>query len=171
MMQRASEVATSGASGKETGSEETESENTESEETESEETESEETESEDTESVETESDQIDLTGLVRKDHNPSDALRLVKTILPPSPPPLSSPPGLVTLELYKVLQGFKADRLRNTFANLALPLFSMAEPVPPKRVEFRGDSWSAWDRWVIEGDITVQELLDWFQAKKLDAYR
>ena len=86
-----------------------------------------------------------------------------------APPP--PPPGLVTLELYKVLQGFKADRLRNTFANLALPLFSMAEPVPPKQVEFRGDSWSAWDRWVIEGDITVQELLDWFQAKKLDAYR
>ncbi|KAG8093490.1 hypothetical protein GUJ93_ZPchr0012g20633 [Zizania palustris] len=40
--------------------------------------------------------------------------------------------GLVCLELYKVLAGgHKVEAYRNTFANLAIPLFSMAEPVPP----------------------------------------
>ncbi|KAJ6299242.1 hypothetical protein OIU76_020250 [Salix suchowensis] len=44
--------------------------------------------------------------------------------------------GLVCLELYKVLDGgHKLEGYRNTFANLALPLFSMAEPVPPKHRE------------------------------------
>ena len=40
--------------------------------------------------------------------------------------------GLVCLELYKVVQGKPIEAYRNTFANLALPLFSMAEPIPPK---------------------------------------
>ena len=40
--------------------------------------------------------------------------------------------GLVCLELYKVVQRKPIEACRNTFANLALPLFSMAEPVPPK---------------------------------------
>jgi ubiquitin-activating enzyme E1 len=38
----------------------------------------------------------------------------------------------VCLELYKVLQGKPVEAYRNTFANLALPLFAMAEPIPPK---------------------------------------
>lgn len=40
--------------------------------------------------------------------------------------------GLVCLELYKIIQGKPIEAYRNTFANLALPLFSMAEPIPPK---------------------------------------
>ncbi|GJP35185.1 hypothetical protein CLOM_g19695 [Closterium sp. NIES-68] len=78
--------------------------------------------------------------------------------------------GLVCLELYKVLQGAKAPALRNTFANLALPLFSMAEPVPPKSVKHKELTWTVWDRWTVEGDVTMQELIDWFQAKGLEAY-
>ncbi|KAG0577875.1 hypothetical protein M758_5G180900 [Ceratodon purpureus] len=35
--------------------------------------------------------------------------------------------GLVCLELYKALWGQYVERYRNTYANLALPLFSMAE--------------------------------------------
>ncbi|KAI4304606.1 hypothetical protein MLD38_040091 [Melastoma candidum] len=47
--------------------------------------------------------------------------------------------GLVCLELYKVLDGgHKLEDYRNTFANLALPLFSMAEPVPPKWLQKKG---------------------------------
>ncbi|CAI5458365.1 unnamed protein product [Closterium sp. Yama58-4] len=79
--------------------------------------------------------------------------------------------SLVCLELYKVLQGAKASALRNTFANLALPLFSMAEPVLPKSVKHKELTWTVWDRWTVEGDVTMQELLDWFSAKGLDAYR
>eukprot|EP00850_Spirogloea_muscicola_P006789 SM000033S12310 [mRNA] locus=s33:1758:6785:+ [translate_table: standard] len=79
--------------------------------------------------------------------------------------------GLVCLELYKVLQGHKVDKMRNTFANLALPLFSMAEPVAPKRFKHNGLQWSVWDRWIIEGNVTLKELLTWFSQKDLNAYR
>lgn len=78
--------------------------------------------------------------------------------------------GLVCLELYKVVQSKPLEAYRNTFANLALPLFAMAEPVPPKEIKFKDMAWSLWDRWVLEGDLTVQEVLDWFSAKDLTAY-
>ncbi|CAL9201002.1 ubiquitin-activating enzyme E1 2-like isoform X1 [Musa acuminata AAA Group] len=79
--------------------------------------------------------------------------------------------GLVCLELYKVLGGgHKLEDYRNTFANLALPLFSMAEPVPPKMMKHRDMSWTVWDRWIVEGDLTLRELLQWFKDKALSAY-
>ncbi|KAL4189619.1 hypothetical protein AMTRI_Chr08g208050 [Amborella trichopoda] len=79
--------------------------------------------------------------------------------------------GLVCLELYKVAYGgHKLEDYRNTFANLALPLFSMAEPVPPKVIKHRDLSWTVWDRWIIEENLTLRELLKWFEAKGLNAY-
>ncbi|KAH0462311.1 hypothetical protein IEQ34_009886 [Dendrobium chrysotoxum] len=79
--------------------------------------------------------------------------------------------GLVCLELYKVLAGgHKLEDYRNTFANLALPLFSMAEPVPPKVIKHQDMSWTVWDRWIIEGNITLHELLQWLKDKGLNAY-
>jgi ubiquitin-activating enzyme E1 len=79
--------------------------------------------------------------------------------------------GLVCLELYKVIAGgHPVEDYRNTFANLALPLFSMAEPVPPKVIKHKDMSWTVWDRWSIKGDLTVAELLQWFADKGLTAY-
>eukprot|EP01018_Ginkgo_biloba_P004737 Gb_01549 [translate_table: standard] len=78
--------------------------------------------------------------------------------------------GLVCLELYKVLSGHNVEKYRNTFANLALPLFSMAEPVPPKIIKHGNLSWTIWDRWVISDNLTLSELLEWFRAKGLTAY-
>ncbi|CAN6212791.1 unnamed protein product [Urochloa humidicola] len=79
--------------------------------------------------------------------------------------------GLVCLELYKVIAGeHPIDDYRNTFANLALPLFSMAEPVPAKVMKHQDLSWTVWDRWLIKGNLTVAELLQWFSDKGLSAY-
>ncbi|KAG2559580.1 hypothetical protein PVAP13_8KG176700 [Panicum virgatum] len=79
--------------------------------------------------------------------------------------------GLVCLELYKVLAGgHKVEDYRNTFANLAIPLFSVAEPVPPKTIKHQDMSWTVWDRWTITGNITLRELLEWLKEKGLNAY-
>jgi len=78
--------------------------------------------------------------------------------------------GLVGLELYMVICEKKLEDYRNTFANLALPLFAMAEPIPPKKFSFQEISWSLWDRWFIDEDVTVQGMLDWFSQKNLVAY-
>ncbi|XP_062197173.1 ubiquitin-activating enzyme E1 2-like [Phragmites australis] len=79
--------------------------------------------------------------------------------------------GLVCLELYKVLAGgHKVEDYRNTFANLAIPLFSMAEPVPPQTIKHQDMSWTVWDRWTITGNITLRELLEWLKEKGLNAY-
>lgn len=79
--------------------------------------------------------------------------------------------GLVCLELYKVLNGgHKLEDYRNTFANLALPLFSMAEPVPPKVIKHQDMSWTVWDRWILKDNPTLRELLQWLRGKGLNAY-
>ncbi|KAK9043360.1 hypothetical protein V6N11_071705 [Hibiscus sabdariffa] len=79
--------------------------------------------------------------------------------------------GLVCLELYKVLDGgHKVEDYRNTFANLALPLFSMAEPVPPKVIKHKDMSWTVWDRWILRGNPTLRELIQWLKDKGLNAY-
>ncbi|KAI9118197.1 hypothetical protein K1719_010529 [Acacia pycnantha] len=79
--------------------------------------------------------------------------------------------GLVCLELYKALDGgHKLEDYRNTFANLALPLFSMAEPVPPKVFKHQDMSWTVWDRWILKDNPTLRQLLDWLKEKGLNAY-
>ncbi|XVF20356.1 hypothetical protein REPUB_Repub11eG0191200 [Reevesia pubescens] len=79
--------------------------------------------------------------------------------------------GLVCLELYKALDGgHKLEDYRNTFANLALPLFSIAEPVPPKVIKHSDMSWTVWDRWILRDNPTLRELIQWLQDKGLNAY-
>ncbi|KAG2690944.1 hypothetical protein I3760_09G214400 [Carya illinoinensis] len=79
--------------------------------------------------------------------------------------------GLVCLELYKVLDGgHKLEDYRNTFANLALPLFSIAEPVPPKVIKHKDMSWTVWDRWILKDNPTLKDLLQWLKNRGLNAY-
>ena len=36
--------------------------------------------------------------------------------------------------------------------------------------EFHSMKWSLWDRWILEGDLTVQQVLDWFKVTCRKAY-
>ncbi|WVZ56606.1 hypothetical protein U9M48_007104 [Paspalum notatum var. saurae] len=79
--------------------------------------------------------------------------------------------GLVCLELYKVVaSGHPIEDYHNTFANLALPMLTISEPLPPTVIKHQDLSWTVWDRWSIKGDITVAELLKWLSEKGLRAY-
>ena len=64
-----------------------------------------------------------------------------------------------------MVQGKPIEAYRNMYANLALPLFAASEPAPPKVFHFNSMKWSLWNRWILEGDLTVQQVLDWFKVR------
>ena len=66
-----------------------------------------------------------------------------------------------------MVQDKPIEAFRNMYANLALPLFAASEPAPPKVFHFNSMKWSLWDRWILEGDLTVQQVLDWFKVCSL----
>ncbi len=49
-------------------------------------------------------------------------------------------------------------------------LVSFCAAGPARPTTYKGLTWSLWDRWTIEGDITTQELVSWFKARGLEAY-
>merc|ERR1712063_138688 len=74
--------------------------------------------------------------------------------------------GLVCLELLKMVQKKKLECYKNSFCNLALPLFTFSEPLEPEKVQIReGWEWSLWDRFDIQGPKTLGEVIDEFQEK------
>jgi len=99
--------------------------------------------------------------------------------------------GLVCLELYKLVGRKPLASFRNTFANLALPLVAMSEPLPAARstlplppgatfvppplpsgeaapLTVRPDGttaweWSVWDRLDLTGPLTTAQLLAYYK--------
>jgi ubiquitin-activating enzyme E1 len=74
------------------------------------------------------------------------------------------------LEIYKIIQDKEVVQLRNTFSNLALPLFTSMEPEPPKVTKsvVRGKEWK-WTQWdrvdVKDPDLTVEGLIGFLSAE------
>eukprot|EP01083_Nonionella_stella_P026932 74116_1 len=78
--------------------------------------------------------------------------------------------GLICLELYKIVQNKPLDQFKNAFANLAIPMITLSEPMKPvtttSKVKGGDFEFSLWDRIDIDdGDITLQQFLDFFQEK------
>jgi ubiquitin-activating enzyme E1 len=79
--------------------------------------------------------------------------------------------GLVCLEIYKLVQTKPLESYQNTYVNLAIPLVSASEPLPPARTKSKlktvGEwKWSLWDRLEVDlGDCTMQQFLDHFLEK------
>eukprot|EP01118_Nematostelium_gracile_P004901 TRINITY_DN1583_c0_g1_i2.p1 TRINITY_DN1583_c0_g1~~TRINITY_DN1583_c0_g1_i2.p1 ORF type:complete len:572 (+),score=188.51 TRINITY_DN1583_c0_g1_i2:717-2432(+) len=74
--------------------------------------------------------------------------------------------GLVCIEMLKIHQGRPIEEMKNGFLNLALPFCSFAEPIAPAKTKIRDDwSWTLWDRFDVEGEMTLKQFMDYFKDK------
>ncbi|KAH8405459.1 hypothetical protein KR215_000197 [Drosophila sulfurigaster] len=75
--------------------------------------------------------------------------------------------GLAVLEVIKLIGGHKElSQFKNGFANLALPLLAFSEPVGATKNKYYDKEWTLWDRFEVNGEMTLQEFLNYFDEKE-----
>eukprot|EP00331_Platyophrya_macrostoma_P026910 CAMPEP_0176448834 /NCGR_PEP_ID=MMETSP0127-20121128/26065_1 /TAXON_ID=938130 /ORGANISM="Platyophrya macrostoma, Strain WH" /LENGTH=1012 /DNA_ID=CAMNT_0017835951 /DNA_START=78 /DNA_END=3116 /DNA_ORIENTATION=+ len=86
--------------------------------------------------------------------------------------------GAVCFEILKFIVGKKPTDFRNSFANLAIPLWLFSEPLPPNKkkdkeydevlmgpIKAIPSGWTVWDREVIQGPKTLGEIFEHYKTK------
>lgn len=75
--------------------------------------------------------------------------------------------GLVSIELYKLVQGFnKIEDFNCTFINLALPYFGSSDPIDAPKTKYKGREYTMWDSFKVNNDhkgLTLKELIKYFK--------
>jgi len=106
---------------------------------------------------------------------PSDKLetkRIAGRIIPAIATTTACVAGLVSVELVKVIMKDIPDQrdielYKNTFLNLALPLFTISEPGPAKKIPILGSAYyTLWDSWTVnDPTMTLKQFCDYFKGK------